>query len=143
MVKIEKFRGSVKKELEAITPEETLALLTSRARRALKRAMEGKNIDFKKLMKKVAAFQAKTAGKPVKEGAMPKAIKTRVRAAVVLPSWVGLTFGIYSGKEYKNVLITPDKIGYRLGDFMHTTTRVLHSGPGIGATRGSKFIPLK
>ncbi len=175
MVKIEKYRGSAKKELETTSAEAALPLLTSRARRALKRAMEGKNIDFKKLIKKVAAFQAKNALKdaahaakaqqaaavpPAKEPAgaikagagapaasgkdqMPKAIKTRVRAAVVLPSWVGLTFGIYSGKEYKNVLITPDKIGYRLGDFMHTTGRVLHSGPGIGATRGSKFIPLK
>ena len=66
-----------------------------------------------------------------------------MRAEVVLPNWVGLTFGIYNGKEYKNILMTPDKIGYRLGDFLHTTTRVLHSGPGIGATRGSKFIPLK
>ena len=143
MVKIEKYRGSVKKELENISNEDALPLLTSRSRRALKRAMEGKNLDMKKLMKKVTAFKTKMAGVPVKEGAMPKAIKTRVRAAVVLPSWVGLTFGIYNGKEYKNILMTPDKIGYRLGDFLHTTTRVLHSGPGIGATRGSKFIPLK
>ena len=143
MVKIEKYRGSVKKELENISNEDALPLLTSRSRRALKRAMEGKNLDMKKLMKKVTAFKTKQAGIPVKEGAMPKAIKTRVRAAVVLPNWVGLTFGIYNGKEYKNILMTPDKIGYRLGDFLHTTTRVLHSGPGIGATRGSKFIPLK
>lgn len=174
MVKIDKYRQLAKKELEGTSIEASLPLLTSRARRALKRAMEGKNIDFKKLIKKVAAIQAKnalkdaahaakaqqaTAAPPAKDAAgavkagaapaasgkdqMPKAIKTRVRAAVVLPNWVGLTFGIYSGKEYKNVLITPDKIGYRLGDFMHTTGRVLHSGPGIGATRGSKFIPLK
>ncbi len=143
MVKIEKYRGATKKDLENMSNDDALPMLTSRSRRALKRAMEGKNIDMKKLMKKVTAFKTKMAGIPQKEGAMPKAIKTRVRAAVVLPNWVGLTFGIYNGKEYKNILMTPDKIGYRLGDFLHTTTRVLHSGPGIGATRGSKFIPLK
>ncbi|VVB57017.1 30S ribosomal protein S19 [uncultured archaeon] len=141
MVRIDKYRGSGKKELESITMEDALPLLTSRARRALKRAMDGRNLVYKKLIKKVAAWQAKP---PVsKPGAAPKAIRTHVRAAVILPSWVGLTFGVYSGKEFKPVVITPDKIGYRLGDFVHSTGRVLHSGPGIGATRGSKFIPLK
>jgi small subunit ribosomal protein S19 len=142
MVKIEKYRGSARKELETISMEAALPLLTSRARRALKRAMDGRNLDYKKLIKKVAAIQAKPAAAP-KPGAQPKAIRTQVRAAVILPSWVGLTFGVHNGKEFKPVLITPDKIGARLGDFAHSTGRVLHSGPGIGATRGSKFIPLK
>ena len=50
---------------------------------------------------------------------------------------------MHNGKEWKNVHVSVDKLGYRLGDFAHTTGRVLHSGPGVGATRGSKFIPLK
>jgi small subunit ribosomal protein S19 len=41
------------------------------------------------------------------------------------------------------VLIREEMVGRRLGEFSHTTGRVLHSGPGVGATRGSKFIPLK
>ncbi len=141
MVRIEKYRGSARKELETTTIEQALPMLTSRARRALKRAMDGRNLDYRKLMRKVTAIQAKPA--IVKPGAQPKAIRTQVRAAVILPSWVGLTFGVHNGKEFKPVLITPDKIGARLGDFAHSTGRVLHSGPGIGATRGSKFIPLK
>ena len=70
-------------------------------------------------------------------------IKTHMRDAPVLPEWVGLTFGVHNGKEFKIVEITVDKVGKRLGDFSFTVGRVLHSGPGVGATRGSKFVPLK
>jgi small subunit ribosomal protein S19 len=72
-----------------------------------------------------------------------KTVKTHVRDAVILPEWVGVKFGIHNGKEFKIIVILPDMVGYRLGDFAHSTGRVLHSGPGVGATRGSKFIPLK
>ena len=141
VLRIDKYRQHGKKELEEMNLDAVLPLLTSRSRRALSRAMDGRNIVYKKLIKKVAAIKAKPS--KTAPGAQPKIIKTQVRAAVVLPSWLGLTFGVHNGKEYKTVVITPDKVGYRLGDFAHTTGRVLHSGPGIGATRGSKFIPLK
>lgn len=134
MPRIEKYRGMDKSQLEALSLEDTLKLLTSRARRAMKRAGEGKNINVKRFMKKVAAVKAKSPG---------KTIRTHIREAVILPSWMGLTFAVHAGKEWRTVVITPEKIGYRLGDFAHSTGRVLHSGPGIGATRGSKFIPLK
>ncbi|VVB57777.1 30S ribosomal protein S19 [Candidatus Anstonella stagnisolia] len=126
-------RGKDKAALEGITHEQMLALLTSRARRSVLRGAS-KSMVYKKFMKKVAA---------IKKANPAKVIKTHVRDAVVLPDWVGLTFGVHNGKEFKNVQITVDKIGCRLGDFAHTTGRVLHSGPGVGATRGSKFIPLK
>src|SRR3989338_827004 len=133
MARIEKIRGKQKADLESLTHEDAFALLTSRARRSVMRA-GSKSITFKKFMKKVAA---------IKKTNPAKGIRTHVRDAVVLPAWVGLTFAVHNGKEFKNVLITVDKIGCRLGDFAHTTSRVLHSGPGVGATRGSKFIPLK
>ncbi len=133
MAKIEKYRGLDKTQLEGLSMADTMKLVTSRARRALKRA-EGRNIGFKKLMKKVNALKVKKSG---------KVIKTHVRDAVIIPAWVGLTFGVHDGKVFRNVVITAERVGYRLGDFAHTTGRVLHSGPGIGATRGSKFIPLK
>jgi small subunit ribosomal protein S19 len=116
-----------------MTLDDSLPMLTSRARRAVKRA-SGKNYRYKLFLKKIAKIRAKNAA---------KVIKTQLRDAVILPSWLGLTFGIHDGKSYKNILISLDKIGYRLGDFAHSTGRVLHSGPGVGATRGSKFIPLK
>ena len=56
---------------------------------------------------------------------------------------VGLTIGIYNGKEFLNVEITPDKLGHRLGEFALTRKKVQHSAPGVGATRGSTFVPIK
>jgi small subunit ribosomal protein S19 len=62
---------------------------------------------------------------------------------VILPEMVDIKFGIYSGKEFKTVEINPEMIGHRLGEFALTRERVMHSAPGVGATRGSKHIPLK
>ena len=134
MPKLDKYRGKTAEELASVTAEDYLPMLTSRARRALKRAISNKSLDAKKLMKKVAKIKAKNPG---------KVIRTQVREAVIIPEWLGLTFAVHNGKEWKSLFISVDKLGYRLGDFAHTTGRVLHSGPGVGATRGSKFIPLK
>jgi len=134
MPRIETYRGRDKSQMDGLTNEEFLGIITSRARRALRRAAANKNTVVKKFMKKVAAIKAKNPA---------KVVKTHVREAVIIPDWIGLTFAVHNGKEWKNVFVTIDKVGYRLGDFSHTTGRVLHSGPGVGATRGSKFIPLK
>ena len=132
MPRIDKYRGKVADELSGITTADALPMLTSRARRSLKRVANSKSIKVKKFMKKVAAMKDKA-----------KVIRTQVREAVVVPEWLGRTFAVHNGKEWKNVHISVDKLGYRLGDFAHTTGRVLHSWPGVGAPRGSKFIPLK
>lgn len=132
MPRIDKYRGKMADELSKMSVSETLPLLTSRARRALSRVANSKSIKVKKFMKKVAAMKDKA-----------KIVRTQVREAVIVPEWLGRTFAVHNGKEWKNVHISVDKLGYRLGDFAHTTGRVLHSGPGVGATRGSKFIPLK
>ena len=132
MPRIDKYRGKMADELSKMSVSETLPLLTSRARRALSRVANSKSIKVKKFMKKVSAMKDKA-----------KVIRTQVREAVIVPEWLGRTFAVHNGKEWKNVHVSVDKLGYRLGDFAHTTGRVLHSGPGVGATRGSKFIPLK
>ncbi|HIH29834.1 TPA: 30S ribosomal protein S19 [Candidatus Micrarchaeota archaeon] len=133
MPKVDKYRGKVKEELEGLTIEEFMPLLTSRARRALRRATT-KAGQLRKLIKKASKLKSTNPG---------KVIRTHMREAVIIPAWLGMTFAVHNGKEWKSVVITVDKLGYRLGDFSHTTGRVLHSGPGVGATRGSKFIPLK
>lgn len=120
--------------LAKLSLEDSLPLLTSRARRAVKRAMSNKSLKTRNFMKHVLAVKAKNPS---------KVIRTHVREAVILPEWLGLSFAVHNGKEWKPIVVTVDKVGYRLGDFSHTTGRVLHSGPGVGATRGSKFIPLK
>ena len=50
---------------------------------------------------------------------------------------------IYDGKEFKDVEIKPEMIGHFLGEFVITRKMPVHSGPGVGATRSSKFMPLK
>jgi small subunit ribosomal protein S19 len=124
------YRGKTLEELKEMTADEFSKLLTARERRALRRA----NPRYRKLLEKVR--------KVISEN-KDKVIKTHVREAVILPEWVGLKFGVHNGKEFKVVEIKPEMIGFRLGDFSHTTGRVIHSGPGVGATRGSKYIPLK
>jgi small subunit ribosomal protein S19 len=132
MPKIDKYRGREKDELSKMSLSEALPLMTSRARRTMSRVAGNKGIQVKQLLKKVAAMKDPA-----------KVIRTQVREAVIIPAWLGRTFAVHNGKDWKSIHISVDKLGYRLGDFAHTTSRVLHSGPGVGATRGSKFIPLK
>ena len=54
-----------------------------------------------------------------------------------------MKLGVFSGKEWTNVVITPDMVGHRLGEFSIPIKRVKHSAPGIGASRGSKHIATK
>ncbi|MCX8200468.1 MAG: ribosomal protein S19 family protein [Candidatus Micrarchaeota archaeon] len=104
----------------------------ARARRAYKHISD--NPAYKKLMARI---------KKMRESKSSKVIKTHVREAVILPEWIGMKIGVHNGKEFVAVEILPTMVGRRLGDFSHTTKRVAHSGPGVGATRGSKFVPLK
>jgi len=126
------WRGIEESKVAEVTMEQFMQMATSRERRTLKRL--NSNPRLKKFMEKV---------KKIRKENPKKMIKTQIRDAIILPEWFGLTFGVYNGKEYKRVDITLHKIGRRLGDYSHSTGRVLHSGPGVGATRGSKFVPLK
>jgi len=126
------WKGVEDSEVEKIPMESFMGKIKSRNRRTLKRLNQ--NPRLKKLMERAEKAKGSKSA---------KMIKTHVREAIILPLWVGLTFGVHNGKEFKRVDITYDKVGRRLGDFSHTVGRVQHSGPGVGATRGSKFVPLK
>jgi len=126
------WKGIDEDKVSSISDEEFLKLLGSRERRTLLRIKS--NPRLKKFMETVKKVQTSNP---------TKLIKTHVREAVIMPSWIGLVFGVYNGKEYKKVEITMNRVGRRLGDFSHSVGRVMHSGPGVGATRGSKFVPLK
>lgn len=128
----ETYKGFDEENLRKMKLEDFVKLTTSRNRRTLKRI--GQNPKLKKFMEEVRKLSASNS---------KKVIKTHLREAIIIPEWIGLKFAVYNGKEFKPVDITYDKVGKRLGDFSHTIGRVLHSGPGVGATRGSKFVPLK
>jgi len=62
---------------------------------------------------------------------------------VIIPEMVGAKLGVYNGKEFVSLEIKDYMIGHRLGEFILTRKQVKHSAPGFGATRSSKFVPLK
>ncbi len=124
------FRGKTLEELKKMDMAQFSVLLTSRQRRALSRM----SIDYKHLIDKA---------EKVRQSGAEKVIKTHVREAVILPQWVGLRFGVYSGKEFKEIQVSEEMLGHRLGEYSFTTKRVVHSAPGIRATRGSKFLAVK
>lgn len=128
MAKIFTFRGKTAEELQKLSLEEFAKMVPSRQRRALLK--RGFTEDEKKVFRKFRKSRGKF-------------IKTQVRDTVIVPEMIGLKFGVHNGKEYITVDIKPEMVGHRLGEFSQTRKRVLHSAPGIGATKSSKFVPLK
>jgi small subunit ribosomal protein S19 len=62
---------------------------------------------------------------------------------VIIPELVGRTVKIYNGKEWVMVLIEPEMLGHRLGEFALTRRMVRHSAPGIGATKSSASLSVR
>ena len=123
-----RYHGLSLEELQKLSMDELLPMLPSRIRRTLKR---GLTKDQNKLMEDIQAAQ---------KGDI---IKTHRRDMPIIPSFVGHRVDVHSGKDFQRVDIQPQMIGHYLGEFVLTRKRVKHTGPGVGATRGSKFMPLK
>jgi len=49
-----------------------------------------------------------------------KVIRTWARSSVVIPEFVGHTIAIHNGKTFKQVYLTEDMVGHRLGEFSST-----------------------
>lgn len=126
MVREFKFRGKTLEELKKMDLEEFSKLLKSSKRRSLKRGFDNEQ---KKLLEKL------------REG--KDYVKTKRRDIIILPEMVGKKIGVYNGKEYVKLEIKPQMIGHYLGEMILTREEVKHSAPGMGATRSSKFVPLK
>jgi len=126
MAKVFYFHGKTVDELKKMSLNEFAKLLPSRMRRSIKRGLSEKQ---KKFLEKLRKSE--------------KPVKTHCRDMIVLPEMVGKTVMVHAGKEWIKVEITPERIGHYLGEFALTRKKVTHSGPGIGATRSSKFVALK
>jgi small subunit ribosomal protein S19 len=126
MVKIFTFKGKTLEELQKMPLEEFAKLIPSRRRRSLRRGMTPQQ---KKLLERL-----RKRSKPV---------KTHVRDMVIIPEMVGKRVLIYMGKDWVTVDLTGEMLGHVLGEFAMTRKRVMHSAPGVGATKSSKFLPLK
>jgi len=126
MVKVFSYKGKSIEEIQKMSLEDFAKLLPSRQRRSLKRGLTP-------LEKKVLE-NIRISKKPV---------RTHAREMIILPEMVGKKMAVYSGKEWIPMDITADMMGHRLGEFAQTRKKVMHSSPGVGATRSSKFLPLK
>jgi len=123
-----KYRGLSVEEIQKTPLDDLLPLFPSRVRRTLKRGLT-KTQD--KLFNDI---------KKAKEGDI---IKTHCRNMIILPEFIGHRIDVYNGSEFQRIDIQPDMIGHYLGEFALTRKKVKHTGPGVGATRSSKFMPLK
>ena len=47
-------------------------------------------------------------------------IKTWARSSQIPPEFVGYTFLVHNGKVFKDVFVTEDMVGHRLGEFSAT-----------------------
>ena len=54
-------------------------------------------------------------------------IKTWARSSTVLPSMVGLTIGVHTGRRHLTIVITENMVGHKLGEFALTRTFRGHS----------------
>jgi small subunit ribosomal protein S19 len=126
------YRGHTLDELQSMELEEVAELLPARQRRTIER---GLSVEKEKLLEKARnAGEEETANDP---------IRTHLRDMPIVPEFVGLTFAVHNGQAFERVEIEPEMIGHYLGEFQLTRTSVEHGQAGIGATRSSKFVPLK
>jgi small subunit ribosomal protein S19 len=126
MARVFSFKGKSLEELQKMSIEEFAKLIASRERRNLKRGFDEEE---KKFLAKV-----RKSDKPV---------KTHMREFVIIPDMLFKRILVHNGKEWVQVDVKPEMLGHRLGEFSLTRHRVQHSAPGVGATKSSKFLPLK
>ncbi|MBN1324246.1 MAG: 30S ribosomal protein S19 [Methanotrichaceae archaeon] len=119
------YRGKKVAELAKMSQDELAQLLPARQRRKIKRG----------LSKEHKKFQATIKGVEL--------IRTHLRDMIVFPDMVGKQVEIYNGRKFERVEIMPEMIGHYLGEYSLTRSRVSHGSAGVGATRSSKFVPLK
>ena len=121
-------RGKTLPELQAMRLGDLAKVVTSRARRSIRRGFSPEALLFLERMRSTEPG---------------KVVRTHCRDALVLPEHVGRHVAIHNGKEFKEIEVRPEMIGHYFGEFSLTRRFEKHSGPGVGATRSSKFMPLK
>ncbi len=120
------YRGFSLEELQEMSFDDVLSIIPARARRTYVRGLN---------QEQQACFDKLSTGDGL--------VRTHRRDLPILPQFVGRSVAIYDGKEFREIEIKPEMIGHFLGEFVLTRKSPAHSGPGVGATRSSKFMPLK
>ena len=120
------YRGFRIEELRKMGMSELLPVMPARARR---KARRGLTRGEEHLLARFRSGEAK--------------IRTHLRDMIIMPDMIGKEVEIYNGKEFMKVEIQPESIFHYLGEFALTRRKVTHGSAGIGATRSSKYVPLK
>jgi len=50
--------------------------------------------------------------------------------SLIFPSFVGFTFSVYNGKNYVNLFINDNMVGFRFKDFIITKKRLVYKKSG-------------
>ena len=129
------YRGVEIDKLLEMDLKQVIGMFKSGQRRRFKRGVHPK---YDRLTKKI-----KQAVKVTPHGEKPKAVKTHLRNAIIMPEMVGGIAEVYSGKYWNPVEIKADMIGQYLAEYSMSYKPVKHGKVGHGATRGSKFVSLR
>ncbi len=120
------YHGYKVEDLQQMGISELMPIMPSRVRRKFVR---GLSRDEEKLISEIKVGKER--------------IRTHLRDMVILPEMVGKTIEIHNGKDFVRVEIQPEAVFHYFGEFALTRRRVAHGSAGIGATRSSKYVPLK
>ena len=119
------YRGRKVADLAKLSIEELAGLLPARQRRSIKRGLVKDNKNLLTSLKN------------------KDSVRTHIRNMIIFPDMVGKNLEIYNGKSFEKVEVMPEMIGHFFGEFSLTRGRVQHGAAGVGATRSSKYVPLK
>jgi small subunit ribosomal protein S19 len=120
-----KFKNLSFQELSKLTIQEQAKYYSSRIRRSIKRG-------FSKYMLKT-----------IKNILRKESPRVRSRNIIITPEFVGKTLLIYNGQKYSRLEIKPELCGHYIGEFVLTRKIVKHGKLGKGATKSSKYTPIK
>ncbi len=126
MARVFLYKGKTVEELQKLSLEDFAKLVPARERRSL---LRGFNDVEKKFLEKIRKSE--------------KPVRTHLREMVIIPEMLFKKVLVHNGKEWILIDIKSEMLGHRLGEFALTRKKVVHSAPGVGATKSSKFLPLK
>ncbi len=80
-------------------------------------------------LKKGPFVDPKLLQKVMKQGkGADRPIRTWARACTIVPEFIGKTFEVHNGKDFKKVFVTENMVGHKLGEFSMTRIFRGHSG---------------
>lgn len=127
------YKGKSLEELVEMPLSKFAELLPSGLRRHISRGLNKYEDD---LLQKVNEYNTDAS-------ASKNPIKTYERSMVVFPMMIGCSIAVHCGNGFYPLEIKPEMLGKRLRNFVPTRVVCTHGKPGMGATSGSKFVPLK